>query len=153
MKNLTSFAALGEALAGAVGRLEVTLQAVATASAEMVEAEAKSEFGTYQRSNMGPFRSWEELAASTKERRLQEGFAENDPLLKTGELRESITHSVGPASFAVGSESKVMLWQELGVDKTNLPPRPVLQTALFRMTGNIQEVLGWSVKTTLEGGL
>lgn len=151
MKSYKSFGALERALTAAAERMEATLQAVAVASAELVQSEAKSEFGTYQRENMGQFTPWAELSDYTKADRRQAGFPENEPLLRSGELRDSIEHSIGPLSFEVGSESPVMLWQELGITKTNLPPRPVLSTALFRMTEPIRERVGWAVKRNLEG--
>jgi len=100
---------------------------------EIVEKTAKSKFGHYQLA-VGPFPEWEQLKESTKADRLRKNFSENDPLYRTGKLRDSISHKVhmgAVKSVEIGSPDPVMLWQELGVKQNNLPPRPVLGPAMY----------------------
>lgn len=109
------------------------------AAAVVVEKEAKSEFGNYQQA-VGPFNKWEELADSTKEDRVSQGYSENDPLLRSGKLRETISHDVNHLTAVVGSTSDVMVYQELGTDK--IPPRPVLGPSLARVEHKVVRILG-----------
>jgi hypothetical protein len=76
---------------------------------------------------------WEELADSTKEDRLALGFAENDPLLRSGSMRASIATKAdlapGGAEGLVYSGQKKALWAELGT-RTGEPPRSFLMKSL-----------------------
>lgn len=108
------------------------------AAAKLIEKSAKSEFGTYQDS-AGPFDEWKELADATKKDRVNKNFPENEPLLRTGALRDSITHQVEHLEAAIGSDSDIMIYQELGT-KT-IPPRPVLGPAAFRNKNKIQKII------------
>lgn len=110
--------------------------------AKRVEATAKAEFGTYQ-PETGPFPEWAELAESTQEERARLGFTPNDPLLRNGDLRESITHEMGDREAIIGSTSEIMEWHEFGTEK--MPPRPVLGPALFNNHDTIINDLGGAV--------
>ena len=88
-----------------------------------VEATAKDEFGVYQDA-VGPFPAWAELAESTQEQRAQQGYTPNDPLLRRGDLRNSIGHEVEDLTAIIGSTSEIMEYQEFGT--ATIPPRPVL---------------------------
>lgn len=107
--------------------------------AKAIEESAKSQFGTYQR-RAGPFGAWPTLAESTQEDRARHGFSPDEPLLRTGELRESISHEVKGLNAVVGSTSDVMVYQELGTAK--IPPRPVLGRAAVRRKKLIKKILG-----------
>ncbi|AFS52918.1 phage virion morphogenesis protein [Leptospirillum ferriphilum] len=98
---------------------------------EAIEKEAKAEIGHYQRTDTGPFPEWAELAPSTKRDRVRKGFTENDPLLRTGELRDSITHEVRGVSVAIGSDLDIAVYQEMGTQ--HIPPRPFLRVAAWRI--------------------
>ncbi|PHV13711.1 hypothetical protein CSQ90_27075 [Janthinobacterium sp. BJB303] len=106
-----------------------------------IENTAKEEFGHYQ-GEVTPFAGWTELAESTKEDRLAKGFTENAPLLRTGELRKSVSHLISGAEAVIGSESEVMVYQELGTDK--IPPRAVLGPAAIRNKQLIIDTIGHS---------
>lgn len=108
-------------------------------AAEVVEREAKSEFGVYQGAT-GPFAKWEELSDYTKQDRVSQGFTENDPLLRSGGLRDSISHAVQGLSAVIGSTDQVMVYQELGTDE--IPPRPVLGPALLRKDKEVVRIVG-----------
>lgn len=119
------------------------------AAAELLERQAKAEFGTYQQA-IGPFDAWAELADATKADRVARGFTENDPLLRSGELRDGIKHEVEDWEATIGSEDPVMLFQELGTE--NMPPRPVLGTALWLNIDKIQQLVGFAAASGFVGG-
>lgn len=108
------------------------------AASKLLLDEAKTYFGVYQQ-GAGPFGTWPELADSTKEDRVAKGFPENEPLLRTGDLRDSLEREVHDFEAIVGSASDVMLWQELGTSR--IPPRPVLGIALQRLWPQIQKMM------------
>ena len=83
---------------------------------KIVEEEAKRVIGTYDY-------GWPQLADQTQDQRARAGFSENEPLLRTGELRDSIEHTVVEHDHAcyVGSNSKIAVYQELGTSR--IPPR------------------------------
>ena len=128
------------------------------AGATLVHATAVAEFGHYQREDMGTLTPWEELKAATKQTHIQaivDGEAaadagENTPLLVKGGLRESVSQEADEKGFVVGSESEIMVYQELGTP-TGIPPRPVLGTALYRDTDPVLELIGSAVEDTLAG--
>src|SRR5215469_10800568 len=75
----------------------------------MVEEEAKDVIGTYRY-------GWPQLAWLTQVDRVRLGYSENEPLLREGDLRDSISHEVIAHESAVdiGSESEIAAYQELG---------------------------------------
>ena len=107
--------------------------------AAAIEATAKAEIGTYQR-GVGYFPPWQELAPATKADRVHKGFTENDPLLRTGGLRDSISSEVHALEAAIGSTSDIMVYQELGT--STIPPRAVLGPAAVRNHKRIEMILG-----------
>jgi phage gpG-like protein len=84
---------------------------------------------------------WPALAEATIAEKQRLGFtgqvSATDPLLRTGDLRESIKVEVEVSPYGatgvVGSESLIALWQELGTAnaKHAIPPRPFLSTAMM----------------------
>ena len=100
---------------------------------ELVEKEAKAAIGTYK------FK-WPELAESTQEDRSRQGFPANEPLLRTGELRDSIGHRAEGASVSIGSNNDKAVWQELGTAR--IPPRPFLQGAALEKKDEILNMIG-----------
>ena len=82
----------------------------------IIEEEAKSAIGTYKY-------GWPTLAASTLARK-----SADTPLLQTGALRDSITHTVeSNSSGVVFSNDPKAGWHEFGTAR--IPPRPFLGTA------------------------
>lgn len=104
-----------------------------------IEETAKSEIGHYQ-GDVAPFAGWVELADGTKADRVAQGFTENDPLLRTGALGDSISHQIEGLEAVIGSTSDVMVYQELGTDR--IPPRAVLGPAGIRNKDLIIKTLG-----------
>lgn len=100
-----------------------------------VAQDAKDLLGHYHRQNTGPFRPWKELAQSTKVERVYKGFTENEPLLRTGDLRDSISSVPTKTGFVVGSTSQIAVYEELGT--TKIPPRSFLGLAMYRNIGYI----------------
>lgn len=132
---------------------EVAIHAAANAALERVatkiEKTAKSEFGVYQPA-VGGFDEWPELAESTQQERERLGFTPNDPLLRTGDLRDSIGHRVGDFEAEIGSDNEIMVFQEFGTER--IPPRPVLGPAAERNHDAILAELGGAVVAGILGG-
>jgi hypothetical protein len=114
-----------------------------------IEKTAKEEFGVYQPA-VGPFEAWPQLAESTQERREKLGFTPNDPLLMSGDLRDTIEHRTAELETEIGSDSDIMVWQEFGAE--HIPPRPVLGPAAERNHDLILEELGGAVVAGIIGG-
>jgi hypothetical protein len=91
-----------------------------------IETAAKESIGTYQ-DGVGQFPAWAELADATKQDRVREGYAENDPLLRSGETRDSIESQIQDMEGVVASDSDILYWQEVGTE--HIPPRPVMGPA------------------------
>ena len=72
---------------------------------------------------------WPPLAPATIEDKEHKGFGVPDPLLRTGEMRDSIEMEIEPAELevAIGSTMKIAAYQEIGT--TKIPPRPFLGLA------------------------
>jgi phage gpG-like protein len=119
------------------------------AAAKSVERKAKSEIGTYQEA-IGSFAGWDELMDSTKDDRVRQGYSEDDPLLRNGRLRDSISHETRALEAVIGSNEDVMVYQELGTD--TIPPRPVLGPALLRKEDRIVKLLGNYTATAMLDG-
>jgi len=147
---MTDFSLLG--FAAHIGKLIAAQEAethhALEGAAVIVETEAKAELGHYQ-SDAGPFVSWAELADRTKADRLAKGFTENDPGLRTGEMRDSIQHVVHGDVAYIGSDDDHMVWFELGTEKQ--PPRHALGGAAFRKEHEVIEHIGKEAVAWLSG--
>ena len=145
-----------ESLAGFASHL-LTLQAAEALAlrdgldkaAAAVEATAKSEIGVYQDA-VAPFPAWADLSEYTEREKERLGYPLDAPLLRTGELRDSISHEVSGLEAAIGTPSQVMVYQEPGPD--TIPQRPVLGPAAIRNEDTIQRILGRAAVTGLLGG-
>lgn len=129
MRNFgkTRFASAGDAAAYLRGRSVsqgAAAQAGLAAAVKMVEHDAKAVIGTYER-------GWPPLKEATQAQRVRLGFTPNDPLLRAGELRDSISSEVEPGHGVVGSDSMIAVYQELGTSR-GIPPRSfLLSTAIL----------------------
>jgi phage gpG-like protein len=135
-------------IAGAMVEIEHATHRALERAAVTVEREAKREIGRYQ-DQAGPFQAWKELAEATQAQRFLAGYPENEPLLVTGELRDSISHAVGHHEAVVGSNSEIAEYQELGTKR--IPPRSFLGGAAFRKAERVAEILGGGVAMALVG--
>jgi hypothetical protein len=88
----------------------------------------RAKFGVYQVGH-GPFQTWPELSEFTKFRRGQLGFSENEPLLRTGALRDSYRWAAEGMKGGVGSDSIYAETQEIGDPFRNIPARSTLGLA------------------------
>ncbi|MCA1179788.1 MULTISPECIES: hypothetical protein [unclassified Pantoea] len=104
-----------------------------------IEETAKEEIGVYQPA-YGPFEAWAPLAESTKADRVRQGYTEDDPLLRSGELRDSIESEVVGLAAIVGTKSQIGFWQEVGTE--NMPPRPFIGPAYVRKIDPLLEAIG-----------
>jgi phage gpG-like protein len=100
---------------------------------KILQQEAKRVLGTYDY-------GWPQLALSTQAQRVAQGFTANEPLLRTGELRDSIEREVQHGAAYVGSNNEKALWHELGTSKA--PPRPFLAGAAAAKHAEIGELAG-----------
>jgi hypothetical protein len=114
----------------------------------VIEKTAKSEIGVYQES-VGPFPAWAPLADSTEEEKARLGYPTDAPLLRTGDMRESITHERDGLEGVVGSDSDILVYQELGTEK--IPPRPVMGPAAFTNKKHIERIIGHAAVSGLLG--
>lgn len=117
---------------------------------EAAEQIARGKVGEYQ-PEVGPFPAWAPLAESTVEDKTRQGYAPPDnPLLREGDLRDSVGHHVEPMLLEVGSTDPVMRYHETGTSK--MPPRPVIGPAMLETVPVAQEVLGGALADVLAGG-
>lgn len=116
---------------------------------KIVRDDAQARIGTYQ-AETGPFNAWQPLASSTIADRINKGFTPNDPLLRSGELRDSITSQVHGDKAIVGSSSDIALYQELGT--ATIPPRPFLGPAAFASKAKIGAMAANTMVAWVAGG-
>ncbi|MBB3175411.1 HK97 gp10 family phage protein [Endobacter medicaginis] len=90
---------------------------------DAVAADAKSRIGTYDGNE------WPALAESTIADRVRRGYSPDEPLLRTGQLRDSIQHEVDGDTVTVGSGLDIAAYQELGTSR--IPPRPFIAPAMM----------------------
>ncbi len=107
-----------------------------------IEETAKEEIGVYQPA-YGPFDAWAPLAESTKVERVRRGYSEDEPLLRSGELRDSIQSEVMGLAAIVGTKSDIGLWQEVGT--SHIPPRPFIGPAYVRKIDPLLEAIGEAI--------
>jgi phage gpG-like protein len=116
--------------------------------AEHIERDAKGRIGHYNGA-VGPFAAWAPLAPSTVQDRASKGYAPDEPLLRTGDLRESIGKEVRQDEATIGSDSEVAVAQELGTSK--IPPRSFLGAAGAAAIPMIQAEFGMAIVTAVKG--
>jgi hypothetical protein len=124
------FAAFGETMKAAN-------EAILTEWAVTVRDKAKAAIGTYRY-------KWPQLADATQREREQEGYTANEPLLRTGEMRDSISamvqmYSAQHGRAVVGSTSDIAVWQELGTSR-GIPPRSFLYASAKRSEKDVKKI-------------
>ena len=143
--------ALAAKMASIATHLEHNLAHSVEQACVILETDAKIHIGTYDN-------GWPQLAESTQADRVAKGFPANEPLLRTGELRDSIQHNAdgewtgagkGHCEGYVGSDNPKMRIHELGTDR--IPARPMLQAAMVNCEHEIKTLLGVHIQTALEG--
>ena len=149
MKEFTSFGAFAAHLIMREAATAEMLHAGLKHVAREIEKTAKEEIGVYQ-SEVGPFPSWPALAEATVDDRIRQGYSPDEPLLRTGDLRESIKHEVKGLEAIIGSDSPIAAYQEFGTDK--IPPRPFIGPAAFHNKKTIIETIGLASVRGIAGG-
>jgi hypothetical protein len=129
--------------------VEEAREAALEVGAKMIKHEARRVIGTYDY-------GWPQLAESTQDDRSKQGYAPNEPLLRTGELRDSINYTiVSPGKLAeIGSNNEIAVYQELGT--STIPARSFLAGSASRLekpiVHMIKDVVGAAVAgRTIEG--
>ncbi len=117
-------------------------------AAKLVQQDAKDRIGEYQDAS-GPFSAWEPLAEDTEAEKARLGYPQDAPLLRDGDLRDSIVTEQSGNEAVVGSPDPVAAWQEFGT--VNIPPRPFLGPAAFSNREEIRELIGEAVTGALAG--
>lgn len=160
MKEFANLAGFAKHLASLEEKVKLAGYAGVARGAQMIEAEAKSELGHYQRANMGPFQDWAELADSTKASRSSAGFPPNNPELVSGALLASFSHEAVGNVGAAGSTSDIAVYQDQGTsggrgmagDATGaIPPRSIFGIAGFRTASRVAEQIGSRIVWALRG--
>jgi phage gpG-like protein len=105
-------------------------QALEVAS-RIIQDEAKRVIGTYDY-------GWPQLADSTQADRVRKGFTPNDPLLRTGDLRDSIERNWDEREAYIGTNLAYAKYQELGTSR--IPPRSFLMGATLTKEKEIVEI-------------
>lgn len=149
MTDLHSFAELAKRLAAALPGTVVSLDAGMAACGHVIQRDAQERIGSYQ-GEVGPFPAWAPLTPGTQADRVAKGFAPEDPLLRTGELRDSIVMEHEHFAVVVGSTSPVAGYQEYGT--SSIPPRPFIGPAALAKMGEVCRILGSRAVLGLSGG-
>ncbi|WP_337037041.1 hypothetical protein [Pantoea agglomerans] len=112
-----------------------------------IEETAKEEIGVYQPA-YGHFDAWAPLAESTKADRIRQGYSEDEPLFRSGELKDSIDSEIVGLAAIAGTKSEIGLWQEVGT--ASIPPRPFIGPAYVRKIDPLIEMVGWVISRSLK---
>lgn len=129
-KSFSSFGASGVFLSQIPQRLATTRAEALDKIGRDALQRAQGKPGSYQEA-AGPFPGWSPLAASTMIERRILGFTPNDPLLRTGELRDSYLYAVSGPTVSIGSPLTKAADMENGVPANNVPARPVVGPAMW----------------------
>ena len=109
-----------------------------------IEKESKEIIGHRQSGVGDGYGAWPDLAEATKveKERLGDGSGANEwqPLLRTGEMRDSISFSVAQHKVYIGAMSDIMIYQEKGTAR--IPPRPVLGLAMYKEKVKMRFAIG-----------
>jgi len=155
--SLLSLAATFGTMAAHVHHIEEEMLEYAC---EMIADESRRVIGTYTF-------PWPQLAASTQTQRIQLGFPANEPLLRTGHLRDSIEWVVDMGgSFRasnttdtfsqrghhgyVGSNDPIAVYQFLGTP--SIPARDPILDATMHLMPQIVHHVGQGFHAWLAGG-
>lgn len=144
-KNMSAFV---KHLAKLPAQVEIAETAGLEAAATLLEQAAKDSLGTYQDA-IGPLPAWAALSPFTVADRVAKGFTPDDPLLRSGALRDSIEHQVEGTRATVGTDDPHAAWLEFGTAK--MPPRPFMGGAAFRHGEEAAHAVGAAVAAVYAG--
>lgn len=160
MKSFSSPLAFAKFIMTAAHKASAAIPHGLEKAAVIVEAEVKASIGHYQE-------GWAPLSQATLEGffhplagwikgKVEIGYAPPDnPLLRTGALREDYHHTVHGHEAVVGSNSDIAVWQELGTPNAMypIPARPVLAGAAKRKAKEAVETMAQTVLREVIGGV
>jgi phage gpG-like protein len=142
MAGILNLAEAAARFAAAAADIDPAKRAALEESCRMVEDRAKGLIGH-------PNGHWPPLAPETIARK----GGLNMPLLETGEMRESIEHTVVDSNHGyVGSNNDKAVWQELGTSR-GIPPRPFLGLAADLEGPAVEKVVARTLGGAIGGGL
>ena len=149
MRSFNSFESFAAHLAGIIAAIDAAQTTALKAAAVHVEKVAKAKIGEYQES-AGPFVGWAVLAPSTLAEKERLGFSPPDnPLLRTGALRDSISHHVETFEAQIGSNSDIAVYQELGT--RSMPPRSFLGATGIEEAPKVVAIISAGIDAALGG--
>ena len=92
---------------------------------------------------------WPDLAPSTIADKKAHGYGTPKPLLRTGELRDSIEYVANGHEGAVGSNLEIAVFQELGT--RHIPPRSFLVSSAISSEDRIHRMAAATAMAALSG--
>jgi hypothetical protein len=127
--------------------MEELPRAIVMKACAMIAKQAKAQIGKQHE-------EWPPLTPETIADRVHRGFAPNQPLLRTGELRDSIEWTVqghgSQVEGEVGSNDPRAVYHELGTSR--IPPRPFLVPSAIVCEPRIVKMAARMMVSTLGGG-
>lgn len=130
------------------GKVMLAARLALDGAAKLVAQDAKERIGEYQQAT-GPFPAWEPLAQDTEAEKARLGYPLDAPLLRDGDLRDSIVTELSGNEAVIGTADPVAAFQEFGTP--DIPPRPFLGPAAFSNREEIREMIGAAVAGALAG--
>lgn len=138
-KTLESFEHLAQCLVADKLRALVAIEHAMGKAVAIIQKDANGRIGEYQQA-VGPFPQWEPLADSTEFDKARGGYPVDAPLLREGDLRDSIEAEHHGMEGIVGSKDPIAGYQEFGT--ASIPPRPFIGPAGFSNHKQVKELLG-----------
>ncbi len=160
MRTYKSIGAFVEQIQRVTAIIRAAETAALDAAATLIERDAKATVGHYQAAS-GPFQAWEELHWATLyggvspsgfryPGKIELGYSPPDnPELRTGALRDSISHRTDGLSAVIGSTSMVMVYQELGT--RYMSARPILGMGAAHQGERAAKLIGKTLANTIAG--
>lgn len=144
---------LADAMEARVAAIQPAIRAGLDVAGALVRDKARAMIGEYQPA-VGELPEWEPLKPGTQAERVRLGFTADDPLLRTGALREAIEarpveNGVRVGVFGDNDLAPIAFAQELGT--STIPPRSFVRGAGFFMEEAAAEAIGLRVHAALDG--
>jgi phage gpG-like protein len=111
---------------------------------KIVQRKAKSTIGK-NNYNIG----WAPIAESTRADKAKHGYAVPAPLLRTGELRDSIEYTLSHNEGCVGTDDPIAPYQEFGTSR--IPPRSFLVSSAIASEDKIRRMATATTIAALSG--
>lgn len=139
MRRFDSPAAMAAHLARLAAAGPAVVHHMADRAGREIEVTAKGIIGFYQ-PRVGRWPAWAPLAESTEAEKERSGYERGAPLLRTGQMRDTIVRSVEGGTVMVGATDAKAIYHELGT--RTIPPRPFMGPAAFQSMPRINLMLG-----------